>query len=196
MCIFFGFGKKYRLTAYYSTLHSGMGSIVLESGENKLAANCPTTPNHSDVQRRRTYEQGWNSEISSGKRSTIAHSPFPKLPTYCGCSTGTPWWSTRTRKAGIQTKHFLSSGISNEWSHLKAQKNRIPRAISRIVQFKNTQTWILLSKGFILQKNEVTTNAKNPFNEACFQFARKAAFSSLFPAYCWKHDCQNSDTSS
>lgn len=37
---------------------------------------------------------------------------------------------------------------------------------------------------YITKKNEVTTNAKNPFNEACFQFARKAAFSSLFPAYC------------
>jgi len=56
-CIFFGLGKKHKLTPCYFSLHSGTENIVLKSGKNKLAANCPKTPSHSGVQRWRTDGQ-------------------------------------------------------------------------------------------------------------------------------------------
>lgn len=128
--------------------------VLSWSRENKPAATVQW-PKSLCVCRDETQESKALTLTETIREEKItAHSPCPKLHTYCGSSTGTPWWSTRTKKAGIQTKHLLSRGFSTEQSHLKAQKKpRSPRAVSRNVQFKTTQTWILLSKGFILQKN-------------------------------------------
>lgn len=127
----------------------------------------------------------------------IAHSPCPKLHTYRGSSTGTPWWTTRTKKAGIQTKHLLSSEFSTKQSHLKAQKNQDPQSSKQKCAIQNHTDVNLTFKGlYITKKRKSQRMCKIHSMRLVSSLLGKLLFSSLFPAYCWKRDCQNNDTSS
>lgn len=128
-----------------------------------------------------------------------AHSPCPKLHTYCGSSTGTPWWSTRTKKAGIQTKHLLSSEFSTGQSHLKAQKkpNQDPQSRKQECAIQNHTDVNLTFKGLYITKTHKSQwMSKIHSMRLVSSLLGKLLLSSVFPVYCWKRDCQNNDTSS
>lgn len=186
MCIFFGFGKKDRLIPCYFSLQSGIESIVLESGVNKLAANCPTTPNHSGVQRRRTYESK-----AVTLRDTIREEKYDSTQSFSKASH--LWWmqhrdsmmkhqnkeSRNTDKASPQQWVFKRTKSSES-----SKKPRIPRAISRIVQFKNTNVNLTFKGLYITKKCKSQRMRKIHSMRLVSSLLGKLLFSSLFPAYC------------
>lgn len=138
-----------RLNPCYFCLHSGTEALSW-SQENNPAATIQWSK--SLVCRDQESKALTLGETIREEKIT-AHSPCPKFHTYRGSSTGTPWWSTRTKKTGTQTKHLLSSGFSTEQSHLKAQKNnQDPQSRKQKCAIQNHTDVNLTFKGLYITK--------------------------------------------
>lgn len=141
-----------RLNPRYFSLHSGTVSIVLESGE-QTSCNCQW-PKSLVCRGEDSGEQG--SKRPPGKRRsqhTVLVQSFTLIVDPAqGLRDEAPEQSKQEYRQSISSAvGFQQNKVI--WKLKNKTKTRIPKAVSRNVQFKTTQTWILLSKGFILQKN-------------------------------------------
>lgn len=124
------------------------------------------------------------AEISAGKRSIRAHGPFPKFAARCKCSTMGSILKHLNEETGNTHKaspqHWVSKVQLFESNKKKKKKPQDSQSVNRTCAIQHTQMWILFSRDFLLPKISVSlSECENPFKEACFQFARNAAVSSL-----------------
>lgn len=183
-----------RLNPCYFSLHSGMEALSW-SQENKPAATVQW-PKSLVCRDEDSGEQGSNSSKDHQGEDHSTQS-LSKASHLLWIQHRTPWWSTRTKKAGIQTKHLLSSGFSTEQNHLKAQKHQDPQSRKQKCAIQNHTDVNLTFKGlYITKKHKSQWMCKIHSMRLVSSLLGKLLFSSLFPAYCWKRDCQNNDTSS
>lgn len=139
------------LNPCYFSLHSGTAALSWSQENNPATTvQCPKSLVCRDED---SGEQGSNSRRDHQGRdhSTQSLSKASHLL----------WIQHRDSMMKHQNKESRNTDKASpqQWVFNRAKpsesskKTRIPRAESRNVQFKTTQTWILLSKGFILQKN-------------------------------------------